>query len=148
MPLDLDFAGVERPSFTPIPEDDYDLICEDCELKPGKTNEKDVMAHMIFTVDGGDYDGRRVLHFQSLLTPEGKKYAKVMLESLYGYEVNDNFTFDEDDIVGRSCTAHVTVVPDARDATKKQNRISYFKIPFAVNDEATSTITYNGEEPF
>lgn len=134
MPVDLDYGGVDRPSFKPIPEDDYDLVLSDIVIKDGKTNTDDKMAHCTFVVEGGDHDGRKILHFQSLLSEEGQKYSKVMFESLYGYPIEGNFRLDEDDLVGRKCTAHVTVIPDNRDATKEQNRISYFKLPFDVED--------------
>lgn len=132
MPIDLDFTDVPRPSFDPVPEDDYDLLLEDIQIKPGKDGTKPTqMAHCVFTVQGGDYDGRKIWHYQNL-TGEGLKYAKVMLESLYGFPLETGFTLDEDELVGKTCTAHVTVKPREDDPQRMQNRISYFKLPFSV----------------
>ena len=133
MPLDLDYSGVERPSFDPVPEDDYDLILEDIVVKDGKSNAADKMAHCTFTVDGGEFDGKKILHFQSLLSEEGKKWSKTMFESLYGYPIDSDFRLDEDDLIGRKCSAHVTVQADNRDSSRQQNRISYFILPFEVD---------------
>jgi len=129
MAIDLNFSGVDRPSFSPVPEDDYDLVVTDFTLKPGKADPSKVIAHCVFEIQGGEYDGRKVWHYQGI-TGDNLPYAKVMFEAFVGEPLTSDFSLDEDEIVGITFRAHVGVQPDNRDNTKQQNKISYFILPF------------------
>jgi hypothetical protein len=137
MAIDLNFSGVERPKqggFLPVPEADYDLVVSDFKIKPAQTDPNKQVAHCVFEITSGEYEGRRLLHFQGL-TGDQTPYAKVMLEAIYGQELDGEFELDEEDVIGRNFEAHVGVRPDNRDPDRKQNRISYFILPFKTEDE-------------
>jgi hypothetical protein len=134
VPLDLDFGGVERPSFDPIPENDYVLRVESVEIKKSKNPNKggnhfDV-AHCVFAVAEGEFEDRKVFHYQGFDT-ESLPYAKVMFEAILG-EPLDGIQIDEEDLEGRTFEAHVGQRADNRDKDKMQNVIKYFILPFEV----------------
>jgi len=133
MAINLDFSGVDRPSFDPIPEDDYVLKVVDHSVKPAKNNPNALVAHCVFEVAGGEFEGKKVFHYQGL-TGESLPFAKVMYEAIMGEPLDTGFDLeDEEDILGREFEAHVGQKPDNRDSTKMQNTIKYFILPFEVD---------------
>ena len=131
MAIDLNFSGVERPSYEPLPEGDYSLVVSDFTLKPGKADPDKIIAHCVFEVIDGEYEGRKIFHFQGMNGTQ-LPYAKVMLEAMFGEPLTEDISIDEDEIVGKSFQAHIGVQPDNRDTTKMQNKVSYFILPFQV----------------
>lgn len=143
--IDLDFTGVEalaKPDFSPIPEDVYTLVLEGIEIKESKAGNGNLVAHCVYTVSGGDYDGRRLLSWQVVgnkltsLTDEQKGYVKYWLACLMGQELDGAVSLDEDQLVGASVSAKV-IIEDRNDGKKdpetgdvmQQNRIHYFINP-------------------
>jgi len=137
MAINLNFSGVDRPTqggFLPIPEADYELVVSDFKVKDAANNPNQKVAHCVFEVTSGEYEGRRVLHFQGLLGDQ-LPYARVMCEAIMGAPLEDDFELDDEDMIGRNFEAHVGVRPDNRDPDRKQNRISYFILPFQTEDQ-------------
>jgi len=134
--INLDFTGVQRPSFQPIPEDNYTMILSSCKIGPGKTNKDNIVANLIYEVvegetTGAEFSGKKVFGSQVVAGPGAQdEYTKMWLEALIGSELTGDFSLDPDSIVGLTCQAHVNVVPDYKDSTKEVNNIKYYILPF------------------
>ena len=129
MAINLNFSGVERPSFEPVPEGDYDLVVSDFKVKPGKADPSKLIAHCVFEITDGEFEGKKVFHYQGI-TGYQLSYAKVMFEAFYGEPLEDDFEVEEDDLIGKTFQARVGIQLDNRDSTKMQNKISFFILPF------------------
>lgn len=132
MPIDLDFGGVDRPSFDPVPEGDYVLKVESVVEKPSKKDKSKPVLHCVFSVVDGEFDGRKIFHYQGL-ADDNLPYAKVMLEAILGEPVTgpiSEYINEWDDLEDRTFEAFVGQRPDNRDEDRMQNIIKYFRLPF------------------
>lgn len=134
--ISLDLGGVARPKWEPLPEQLYTLVLSDLVVKAGKSDSTKQIAHCVYeVVEPAEFEGRKVLHWQQLNPDEKDKgYLKVWVEALLGEPVDDSISLDEDMLVGKHVTAFVVQVPDNRDSTKTQNKISYFELPFDTDE--------------
>lgn len=130
MNIDLDFTGVEAPSFNPVPEDDYVLVLSDFQLKPSSKENGNIVAHCVYEITEGDFAGRKLFDYRVVtgpnVTAEQKGYIKVWLEALMDTDLDGPISLDAEDLVGTVVSAHVEQVPDNRDSSKIQNKIKYF----------------------
>lgn len=130
--INLDLGGVARPSYTPLPDGDYTLLLSDLTVKPGKSDPAKMIAHCVYeVVEPAEFEGRKILHWQQL-NGDGNSmgFTKIWIEALIGEPLDGEVSIDPEDLIGKHCEAHVKIVPDNRDAEKKQNAIGYFKLPF------------------
>jgi hypothetical protein len=132
--VDLNFTGVKAPSFDPIPEGTYKLKLVGIKIKNGTdASSYDVGANCTYDVteqeDGGsDFVGKKVFNWQTLAGGDSDPgYVKLWLEALTGQEIDGDFTFDSDQLIGLEVYAAVGIKDDNRDATKQVNFIKYFQ---------------------
>ena len=131
MAIDLNLSGVERPSYELLPEGDYTLVLDDISVKAGKSDASKQVAHCVYkVVEPAEFEGRKLLYWQVLNDPNNMGYVKIWIEALMGAPIDNDLSFDEDELVGRHVNAHVTTQPDNRDSTKMQNTIHYFITDF------------------
>ncbi len=134
MDLNLDFTGVERPSYKPLPEGTYELKLVGFKIKPGKSEPDNQVAHLVYEVTDSaehehEYDGKKVFSVQVLDGPgANSEYIKIWLEALTNQEMDGSFSLDPDgsQLLDLECTAFVGIVPDFRDNDKEQNAIKYY----------------------
>lgn len=130
--LNLDFTGIKRPSFEPIPEGEYVLLLSALKVAAGKNNPNNIVANGTYEVisdtDGNtEYSGRKIFNSQVVAGESARDdYTKLWLESLLDQELTGDFSLDPDQLVGLQTTAFVGVAPDFRDETKTVNVIKYF----------------------
>lgn len=130
--IDLNFTGVKTPTFEPVPEGTYKLKLEGCKVQDGKTNPNDKGANCTYSIveqeDGGtDFVGKKIFNYQTLIGENNDPgYVKLWLEALTGGDIDGQFTFDVDQLLGLEVVAGIGVKPDYRDDTKEVNYIKYF----------------------
>lgn len=130
--LNLDFTGVARPSFEPIPEGEYRLVLSALKVAPGKNNPNNIVANGTYEVvsdaeGNSEHSGRKIFNSQVIAGESARdEYTKLWLESLLGEELTGEFSLDPDQLVGLETVAFVGQAPDFRDETKTINVIKYF----------------------
>ena len=131
--LDLNFTGVERPSYTPVPEGEYVVVMSGCELKPTKANDG-MLANMTLEIlEPADYAGRKLFASQLVAGEKANPgYTKVWLESFIGQPLESDFTLDTDELVGLTAACFVGTKPDYKDSSKTVNEVKYWILPFEV----------------
>lgn len=136
MDLNLDFTGVKRPSFEPIPEGEYVVTLSDLKIAPSKGNatsgKDNIVANGTYEVvsdteGNSEYSGRKLFNAQVIAGTDARpEYVKLWLESLIGEPLTGEFSLDPDQLVGMECTVFVGVQPHYQDDNKMVNVIKYF----------------------
>ena len=132
--INLNLTGIDRPKFEVLPEGDYVLQLSDLEVKPGKSNSDNLVAHCVYeVVEPSDFSGRKVKYWQVLNPkPQDAGYLKVWVEALLGEPVESDLSIEPDDLIGRHCEAYIKHESRNDDKDGVNAVISYFKLPFEV----------------
>lgn len=151
--LDLDMTGVERAGkFVPAPTGDYDLVVEDMTISK-KVETGNISVKTVFSIEGGDEDGKKIFHNLIVAGPastknpkQSKKYVKAWADAVTG-ENTTNISLNKDffdSCIGNHCSAHVKEVEDNRpEVNEKKNVIGYFLF-----DGDNSDPGFVDEEPY
>lgn len=128
MPINLGFGDVPRSSM--LPAGDYVATIEDCKTAPSKKTkdlpeeQQELVATVKYTFDEpSEYNGRKRTDWVSF-APDALWSARDWLEAVYGMEIEEDFEFDEEDVVGRR--VGITLDEKGEYNGKPQNRIIGF----------------------
>lgn len=104
--ITLDFSGVESKDFDPIPNGVYEALVHDIEqteVKNGK-NAGAPMWGVQFSINGGEYDNRRVFR-NFILIPESMWAIKRFLIAIGipSEQLDGQIQVDLEDLVGLPC---------------------------------------------
>jgi hypothetical protein len=134
VPINLGFGNVPRSNVKP--DGDYVVTIEDCTTAPSKKTkdlpeeQHETVATVKYTFDEpSEFNGQKMTEWVSF-APDALWSARDWLEAVYGEEIDEDFTFDEADMVGRK----VGLVLDGKGeypkgSGKAQNRIiGYFTV--------------------
>lgn len=139
--LDMDMTGVERVSFTPAPEGEYDLLVED--MKIHRAENKNLSIATVFSIaNDEDNDGKKIFHYTLVGGPSwdkiksdpkklktAKGYIKNLVDAVTGTKVDGNISFNSeffDSVVGNECRAYVKVQVDKTGKYDDKNAIARF----------------------
>ena len=64
--MKIDFTGVESRTFEPLPVAKYDVKVSAAQFNPSSQRSEEAFISWEYTVDGGEYDGRKAFHNTSL----------------------------------------------------------------------------------
>jgi hypothetical protein len=133
VPINLGFGDVPRSNL--LPTGDYVATIEDCQLKPSsKTKDlPEEQWEMVATVkyvfdEPTEFNGRKFTEWVSF-APNALWSARNWLEGVYGVEIEEDFAFDETDVVGRKIGLTIDDLGTDNRNGNKQNRITgYFSV--------------------
>lgn len=131
MPINLGFGDVPRSSV--MPTGDYVATIEGCVTAPSKATKDlpeeqwELVATVKYVFDEpSEFNGRKFTEWVSF-APNALWSARDWLEAVYGVEIEDDFEFDEEDVVGRK--VGLTLDDQGSYKGKPQNQIiGYFSV--------------------
>lgn len=115
--LRVDFTDVEgQKEFTPIPPSRQDVIVSDFDTGEVSENSKNAGAAKLsveYTVQGGDYDGRRIWD-TFIVLPQTLWKLKAFLSAV-GEDVEGELDITPEDYVGRELNVKLAIQPARKD---------------------------------
>jgi len=133
----IDFTGVEAREFEPLPVGRYPARVSNCLYVEQSARSGEPAVAWEFTVDGGEYDGRKGF-MNTSLQPQAKWSTKRILKAL-GFsdeELEGEFDFEPGDLTDREC---VIVIGHEMYEGEKRQRVRRVLSPDAPG---------SGETPF
>jgi hypothetical protein len=132
VPINLGFGNVPRSSM--LPTGDYIATIEGCVVAPSKKTkdlpeeQQEGVAQVKYTFDEpSEFNGRKFTGWISF-APDALWSARDWLEAVYGVEIEEDFEFDENDVVGRKVGMSLDEKGEPYNG-KPQNRIiGYFAV--------------------
>ena len=137
----VNFADVEdQRDFSPIPAADYHAMVtnvKNAEVKSGN-NKGAPRLNWEFTVQGGDYDNRKVFDGHNLVKNQLWKPKALLKAAGFDVPTDEEFEFDPEDVVGSEVMIKVEVqgAQKADDGTeyKAKNNVRAF-FPYEESDD-------------
>lgn len=131
MAINLGFGNVPRNSVLPM--GDYVATIEGCSTAPSKKTkdlpeeQQELVATVKYTFDEpSEYNGRKFTDWISF-APDALWSARDWLEAVLGEEIEEDFEFDEEEMVGKQ--VGITLDEKGEYNGKPQNRITgYFSV--------------------
>lgn len=107
----IDFTGVQgQKEFTPIPAGKYDITVSDYKMGQASENAKNPGAPTIsweLTVEGGDYDGRKV--WENMTIVENSLWRLKAFLQACGFDVEGEIDFDPDEVLNCELAAKIGI---------------------------------------
>lgn len=100
----IDFAGIEAREFEPLPVGRYPAKVSNCQYVEKSARSGEPSVAWEFTLEGGEYDGRKGF-LNTSLQPQARWSTKRTLLALGvpEEELEAKFDFNPDDMIDRDC---------------------------------------------
>jgi hypothetical protein len=127
MPITVDLTGVSVGGAAPLEPGIYPAIIAKADIHDSKNSrEPTLYLDLAVTVEGedGEEPEERTLRWNTSVQEKQLGRLKQLLIRL-GIEIpEEEFTFDEEDLVGMECQIRVTQEPHYRDPERMTNRVA------------------------
>lgn len=141
MGIRVNFTDVASSnSYEPVPTGKYNVFVTDGEIKESGPNSKNPGSQYInweMTIDGGNYDGRKLWTNTSLL-PQALFGLKGLLAAA-GLNADGELDFDIKDVIGKKIRAKVIKKP-ADGSYDERNEIKAFYAAGLEDDESDNSL--------